>query len=122
MQEDLIKDIKPKSKFVVFFRRYILNRYTITVVAFLVWMIFFDSTSFLVINDMNQEIKKYEDQLEYYKEEYEKNDAFYKKLMNNKDEKEKYARENYFMKKPNEEIFILVIDSSNIKMEKDQIK
>ena len=35
--------------------------------------------------------------------------------MNDKSEKEKFARENYFMKKPNEEIFILVVDSSNTK-------
>jgi cell division protein FtsB len=34
--------------------------------------------------------------------------------MNNKSEKEKYARENYFMKKPDEEIFILVVDSTNV--------
>ncbi len=34
--------------------------------------------------------------------------------MNNKSEKEKYARENYFMKKPNEEIFILVVDSTTV--------
>jgi len=82
--------------------------------CFWVGWCFFDSTSFLVINEMNGEIKKYERQLSYYKEEYHKNDAFYKKLMNNKSEKEKFARENYFMKKPNEEIFILVVDSTNI--------
>ncbi len=77
-------------------------------------MVFFDSTSFLVINELNGEINKYEEQLDYYKTEYKKNDDFYKKLMNNKSEKEKFARENYFMKKPNEEIFILVVDSSKI--------
>ena len=49
------------------------------------------------------------------KDEYKKNDDFFKKLMTNKSEKEKFARENYFMKKPNEEIFILVADSSAIK-------
>ena len=43
------------------------------------------------------------------------NDDFFKKLMTNKSEKEKFARENYFMKKPNEEIFILVVDSTNLK-------
>ncbi|MDO5615192.1 MAG: septum formation initiator family protein [Cruoricaptor ignavus] len=115
MSEELIKDIKPKSATMKFFRTYILNKYLITIVLFLVWMIFFDSTSFLVINDLNREINKYEDQLDYYKSEYEKNDQFYKRLMNNKNEKEKYARENYFMKKPNEEIFILVVDSTEIK-------
>ena len=35
--------------------------------------------------------------------------------MNNKAEREKFARENYFMKKKNEEIFIVVVDSSAIK-------
>ncbi|MBB6370208.1 FtsB family cell division protein [Chryseobacterium shigense] len=110
----LIKDIQPKSETLKIIQKYILNKYTITICMFLVWMIFFDKTSFLVINELNGEISRYEDQLEYYKKEYEKNDAFYKKLMNNKSEKEKYARENYFMKKPDEEIFILVVDSANV--------
>ncbi|WP_144281708.1 FtsB family cell division protein [Chryseobacterium echinoideorum] len=113
-EKELIKDIKPKSETLKFIQNYILNKYVITIVLFLVWMIFFDKTSFLVIHELNGEINKYEEQLEYYKSEYEKNDKFYKKLMNNKSEKEKYARENYFMKKPNEEIFILVADSANI--------
>ena len=112
--KELIKDIKRKSPGLKFVKVYILNKYTITLVAFLAWMIFFDNTSFLVVNELNGDIVKYEHQLAYYKAEYEKNDAFYKKLMNNKDEKEKYARENYFMKKPNEEIFILVADSTKI--------
>lgn len=113
--EDLIKEIKPKSPLVKFFQKYIVNKYFVTIFLFLVWMIFFDSTSFLVINEMNGEVNKYEEQLAYYKSEYKKNDDFYKKLMNNKSEKEKFARENYFMKKPNEEIFILVVDSTKIK-------
>lgn len=113
-EKELIKDIKPKSETYKFFQSYVLNKYILTIFLFLVWMVFFDKTSFLVIHELNGEINKYEDQLEYYKSEYEKNDKFYKKLMNNKTEKEKYARENYFMKKPNEEIFILVVDSANI--------
>lgn len=115
--KELIKEIKPKSASFKLIQKYFLNKYSITILLFLGWMVFFDSTSFLVINEMNGEINKYEKQLTYYKEEYQKNDAFYKKLMNNKSEKEKFARENYFMKKPNEEIFILVVDSSNTKKE-----
>ncbi len=112
----LIKDIKPNiSKNKSFVVKYMLNKYFITIIVFLVWMIFFDNTSFLVLNELNNEIDKNEEQLEYYKSEYEKNNAYYQKLMNNKEEKEKFARENYFMKKPNEEIFILVVDSTEIK-------
>ncbi len=110
--EDLIKEIKPKSSKLKFIQKYVVNKYFVTIFLFLMWMVFFDSTSFLVINELNGEVNKYETQLAYYKSEYQKNDEFYKKLMNNKDEKEKYARENYFMKKPNEEIFILVVDST----------
>ena len=110
--EDLIKEIKPKSTRYKFLQKYFVNKYFVTIFLFLVWMVFFDSTSFLVINELNGEVNKYENQLAYYQTEYEKNDQFYKKLMNNKDEKEKFARENYFMKKPNEEIFILVVDSA----------
>ncbi|RST26852.1 FtsB family cell division protein [Chryseobacterium lacus] len=116
--KNLIKDIKPVSPTVRWLRKYVINKYGITIVAFLVWMTLFDQTSFLVINGMNQEISKYEEQLDYYKTEYQKNDSYYKKLMNNKDEKEKFARENYFMKKHDEEIFILVVDSSRLKPRK----
>lgn len=111
--DNLIKDIKKPSSGFRFLRKYVLNKYVITITVFLVWMTFFDSTSFLVINELNGEIKRYEEQLEYYKKEYQKNDTFYKKLMFNKSEREKFARENYFMKKKNEEIFILVVDSAN---------
>ncbi|MBS1550053.1 MAG: septum formation initiator family protein [Bacteroidetes bacterium] len=112
MKPDLIKEIQPKTAKIKFIRKWILNKYTLTIFIFLVWMIFFDNTSFLVINDLNKEINKYEEQLQYYKNEYEKNDSYYKKLMTDKEEKQKFARENYFMKKPNEEIFIIVADST----------
>ena len=113
-EKKLIKDIEPKSNSIKIIQKYILNKYVITICLFLIWMIFFDKTSFLVIHELNGEISKYEDQLDYYKSEYKKNDDFYKKLMNNKSEKEKYARENYFMKKPNEQIFILVADTTKV--------
>lgn len=118
--KELIKDIQKKSPSWRFVQKYLLNKYFITIFLFLVWMIFFDSTSWLVIKDLNKEIDKYEEQLSYYKSEYHKNDDFYKKLMNNKAEKEKFARENYFMKKKNEEIFILVVDSSAIKQKEEE--
>lgn len=102
---------KSKAKQII---GYVVNKYAITILIFLVWMIFFDNTSFLVIKGLNDEIRKHEQKVEYYKSEYEKNTAYYDKLMNNKGEKEKFARENYFMKKSDEEIFILVADTTRI--------
>lgn len=104
---------KPK-KYQIFLKKFVVNKYFLTILGFSIWMIFFDNTSLLVINDLNKLIKKYETQRNYYKSEFEKNEAFYKKLMYNKSEKEKFARENYFMKRSNEEIFILVADTTNV--------
>lgn len=116
-KQNMIKDIVPKSKSYRFFRRYVFNRYTVVFMLFLGWMIFLDNNSFLVIRELNEEIEKYEKQVTYYKAEYQKNNDYYNRLMKDKSEREKYARENYFMKKPNEEIFILVVDSSEVKKE-----
>jgi hypothetical protein len=114
--KNLIKPIQEKhAEKINWAKKYLANKYFVTISIFLVWIIFFDNTSWLVISDLDKEIHKYEEQRDYYKKEFEKNEAFYKKLMQNKDEKEKYARENYFMRKPNEEIFILVMDSSATK-------
>ena len=104
--QDLIKEIKKKSPTLQFIRKFFLNKYFITVFLFLIWMIFFDQTSWLVVKELNKDIANYEQELAYYKSEYKKN---------NKAEREKFARENYFMKKKNEEIFIVVVDSSAIK-------
>lgn len=104
-----------QSNYYHFFKKHIWNRYTIVVVLFLIWMTFFDVSNFFVQNELNQQINKLELQKNYFKTEYLKNDTFYKTLNNNKLEREKYARENYFMKKENEDIFILVIDSSKKK-------
>ena len=103
-------------------KKLFMNKYFLTGVGFILWMIFIDNTSWLVVRNLNQEINKYEEQLAFYKGEYEKNEAFYKKLMQNKDEKEKYARENYFMKRKNEEIFILVVDSAALDHPKPKSK
>lgn len=113
--KNLIKDIKKPNEFFRFLKKYVLNKYVLTIFLFLIWMIFFDNNSFLVINEIDSNITKNEQQLMHYKSEYEKNNTFYEKLMNNESAKEKFARENYFMKKPNEEIFIIVVDSTKTK-------
>ncbi len=110
LKEELIKDIKP-NKPLLFWSKKILNKYVIAILAFLVWMTFFDNSSFLVLKELSEEENKIKDQLSFYQNEYEKNNNIYQKLMNNKEEREKFARENYFMKKREEEIFILVVDT-----------
>ncbi len=81
-------------------------------------MFFFDTNSFFIHNELNHDVNALEDNKEFYKEEIKKDKVFIEK-MKDSDEVEKFAREEYFLKKENEEIFIIEHQDSikNIKNE-----
>ena len=60
---------------------------------------------------MNQEIKKLEKQKDFLRGEIDKDKVILEKL-SDKDELEKFAREKYYMKKDNEEIFLIEYEDS----------
>ena len=78
---------------------------------FAIWMLFFDSNSWFIHNELNNDIKALENEREYYKNEIEKDKKEIKKLSNDKGV-EKYGREKYHMKKENEEIYIIEYEDS----------
>ena len=97
----MIKKIK-KSKFYKLFG----NIYLIITTVFLIWIFFWDSNSVIV----NLKLRKEISELEKRKAELEKNIAIDKKIISsleNLDSLERYAREKLFMKKENEEIYII---------------
>lgn len=97
----MIKKIK-KSKFYKQFG----NIYLIITTVFLIWIFFWDSNSVIV----NLKLRKEINELEKRKAELEKNIAIDKKIISsleNLDSLERYAREKLFMKKENEEIYII---------------
>ena len=79
--------------------------------VFVIWMLFFDSNSWFIHNELNNDIKALENEREYYKNEIEKDKKEIKKLSNDKGV-EKYGREKYHMKKENEEIYIIEYEDS----------
>lgn len=88
----------------------ISNKYVIVLVLFVVWMIFIDENSYINHRELNKEIDKLENANEYYKEQIEEDKKIIDNL-NDPDSLEKYARENYKMKKENEDIYIIEVDS-----------
>jgi|SRR5690554_761364 cell division protein DivIC len=91
--------------------KWLSNRYVIVLLAFAVWMLFFDANSFLVHRELNKEIKELEKNQSYFNEEISTDNKF---LENLKDTAhiEKYAREKYYFKKENEDIFIIEFEDS----------
>jgi cell division protein DivIC len=88
----------------------ITNKYVIILSIFIIWMVFFDENSLLNHMEFNKEIDKLESEKEYYKSEIYKDSSLIHKLENKK-ELEKFAREQYNMKKENEDIYLIEYDT-----------
>ncbi len=88
------------------FLKMIANRYILVLIFFVIWMLFLDNYSYLEHRVLNQEIDEIEDNIDYYKSEIKKDSANIKHLKNN-DRVERFAREKYYMKRENEDIYII---------------
>ena len=90
--------------------RFLSNKYVIVLVLFIVWMGFFDENSFLNQRELDEEIDKLENANEYYKKQIDADQKIIDNL-NDPDSLERYAREEYKMKRDNEDIFIIEYDT-----------
>ena len=82
------------------------HKYLITIVSFLVIIVFLDENSLIQRAQHRREIQELTSEIEKYRNQYERDTEMLKELMNNPEAMEKIAREKYLMKKPNEDVFI----------------
>lgn len=82
------------------------HKYLITIVAFLVMIVFLDENSLIQRAKHKQEISTLNSEIIKYRKQFEEDTRRLKELENNPEALEKIAREMYLMKKPNEDIFI----------------
>ena len=82
------------------------HKYMITVVGFLVIIVFLDDNNLIQRAKQRQEIKALTAEIEKYRKQFEEDTEKLKELNENPDAMEKIAREKYLMKKPNEDVFI----------------
>jgi cell division protein FtsB len=86
-------------------------KYLVILGAFIVWITFLDTNSLLIHAELNQEIKKLKSRKDALTEEINKDQKLINKL-ENIDSLEHYGRENYNLKKDNEDIFIIEYESN----------
>ena len=94
-------------KFLQHIPSWLKNKYLISSVAFLIWMLFFEKNDlFLQLDRLNRskELTKNEQYQSIQITETHKELGF---LKTSAQTIEKYARENYMMKKDNEDLFII---------------
>jgi len=91
--------------------RILFNKYLVTTVAFVVWMVFFDSNSLLTRNKLQEKLDRLNVEKQFYIQEIRKDSTLTQQLLSDSSQLEKYAREHYLMKKNGEDLF-LVIDTT----------
>jgi len=90
--------------------RFIKSFYFIFGVAFLIWMLFIDSNDIISQLTLKSKLSSLENQKEYYLEKREEVLKNKEELTTNLDLLEKFAREKYLMKKPSEDLFVIVVE------------
>ena len=82
--------------------------YTYTLCGLVIWMAFFDSNDFGSILKLRKKVTELKSEIEFYDEKIKEVEQDKLEVFGNHKLQEKFARENYFMKKADEEVFVIV--------------
>ena len=85
---------------------FVKNKYLLTLTGLLVWMLFFDRNDFPSQLERFQKLKELKTNTAYYEQKIEAAKAELEKRKNDPTAYERIAREKYYMKKDNEDIFL----------------
>ena len=88
--------------------RFLRNFYLLTGLAFLVWMLLFDSNDLLKQYEIYGKYRELQEQKQYYTGKIEEVKQDRAELLSSPEMLEKFAREKYVMKRPGEDVFLLV--------------
>lgn len=83
-------------------------KYVITILVFTIWMSFFDKHDLISSYKMQSQLNELKNQKNYYKKELENTKQLQKAIFEHNSNLEKYAREKFFMKKDNEQLYVIV--------------
>ncbi|MFW6019180.1 MAG: FtsB family cell division protein [Bacteroidales bacterium] len=87
---------------------YFRNKYFITIMVFVIWMMFFDQNNIISQWRLNNKVNDLKEEKVYYKKEIKKDRKAARELQTNKKTLERYAREKYLMKRDDEDIFLII--------------
>ncbi len=83
------------------------NKYSIALIVFAVWISFFDRNDLFTQLSRKQELQKLETSASFYEKEIATTKKDLMDLKNRPSILEKFAREKFYLKRPNEDIFLV---------------
>lgn len=84
------------------------NKYVIVGIGFLLWILFIDQNNLINRISDYRKLREMKAQKEYYAKKIESDSRRTEELLSDDENLEKFAREQYLMKKPNEDVFVIV--------------
>ena len=88
------------------------NFYFIVGMLFLIWMLFLDSNDLYTQYKLSGQLKSLKGEKEFYQQKIEEVKQEREQLLTDTEALEKFAREEYYMKRDSEEIFIIEYEDS----------
>jgi len=84
------------------------NKYLLAFIIFLLIILFFDSNNLIERFNLFDEQKDLNSQVEFYEKEIKESNRKLEELKTSSENLEKFAREEYFMKKDHEDVYIII--------------
>jgi len=91
------------------------NRYFLTAIIFIIWLTLFDSNNLITRYKALRELHKLKEDKEYFTDRIETDRKKLHELKTDNENLEKFAREQYRMKKPDEDLYIILTPTEDRK-------
>jgi len=92
------------------------NKYLLTIIIFLVWLLLFDSNNLIARYKEMKELQQLRTDREYYIQRIRVDGQKLHELKTDNHNLEKFAREQYRMKKPDEDLYIILTPQEDRKI------
>lgn len=96
------------KKYLKIISGFMKNKFLVAFVLFFIWVLIFDQNNLIERIRLIKEVNQLEDDRDYYFDRIGIDSARLIELKTSPDNLEKFAREQYLMKKKDEEIFVIV--------------
>lgn len=88
--------------------RFLRNKYFLTITIFIVWITLLDTNNLIDRYRQMSDLRKLRQEKEYYQKKIEDENSKLNELKTDNDNLEKFAREQYKMKKKDEDLYIVL--------------
>ena len=84
------------------------NKYLVALMVFFIWIMFFDENNLVSHHRNKQQLKTLKEQRTFYREKIESDRKKLEELRSGTGNLEKYAREEFHMTRPDEDLYLVV--------------